>query len=630
MWRIIQKNSNESSIRKNKMIVNIRKLNKIIKSNIYLMSLQTNVIVLMIECFYISIFDAINFFHQWLIQITNRYKLIVISHKNQKQFNVAIMSFKNSSIYVQRKINVILRVYKIFVKVYVNDIIMFNKILKKHLFHLRQIFELLNFFDIRFSFKKSYLNYFIVTLLKQKVDVFDLTIVVDKLTIIANLRFSYILKNLKKYLSFIDWFRNYIVWYVQKFDVLQKRKILLLRSSSTNKERQRKMYFAKIVLKKFIETEYEFYRQLQKVFRQISLLMYHDSTRIIYINVNVFKRRDFDVVIYHLKNEIDSNNFKHDEIEFILFLNRMLTFVEERYWSIELKMIELMWIIRRARHFIKVFRHVTIIFIDHVVNASIVKQTIFTFNNTNKLNLRLIRVFIYLFQFRLNIRYRFDKRHVISNVFFKLSIDKSFLNESENLNLKNYHDRLKDFFVNHQCLTYNDMLINMLNVFRQQLIDDYVKKKFWTELIVMLINLVKRIDLKKFFQSLKVNFNQQSKVEVIRSQTSSKFEVIRNHTSKTFENQSSIVIRNSFKKRKNIFNTLDEIFDHQFKKKDVYRCCFRITKRFYLSFEWTSSFLHLNILWAKNFSHDSWRKSTFWTTSLLSTNFEFCLRVTFI
>ena len=127
-----------------------------------------------------------------------------MSHKDQKQFNVAIMNFKNSSIYVQRKINVILRIYKTFVKVYVNDIMIFNKTLKKHLFYLRQVFELLNFFDIRFSFKKFYLSYFIVTLLKQKIDVFDLTIVVDKLTTIVNFRFSYILKNLKKYLSFID------------------------------------------------------------------------------------------------------------------------------------------------------------------------------------------------------------------------------------------------------------------------------------------------------------------------------------------------------------------------------------------------------------------------------------------
>ena len=52
---------------------------------------------------------------------------------------------------------------------------------------------------------------------------------------------------------------------------------------------------------------------------------------IIYINVNVFKYRDFDVVIYYLKFETNFNYFKHNEIEFILFLNRMLIFVEKRY-----------------------------------------------------------------------------------------------------------------------------------------------------------------------------------------------------------------------------------------------------------------------------------------------------------
>ena len=61
IWRIIYK-LNELSKRKNKIVINIRDLNKIIKRDIYLMSLQTNVIILIIDCFYISIFDAINFF----------------------------------------------------------------------------------------------------------------------------------------------------------------------------------------------------------------------------------------------------------------------------------------------------------------------------------------------------------------------------------------------------------------------------------------------------------------------------------------------------------------------------------------------------------------------------------------
>ena len=86
-------------------------------------------------------------------------------HKNQKQLNVIVMKFKNNSIYVQKKIDIILRIYKIFVKTYVNNIVMFNRILKKHVNYFRQIFQLLNFYNIRLLFKKSYFDYFIVTLL---------------------------------------------------------------------------------------------------------------------------------------------------------------------------------------------------------------------------------------------------------------------------------------------------------------------------------------------------------------------------------------------------------------------------------------------------------------------------------
>ena len=126
-----------------------------------------------------------------------------MSHKNQKQFNVTIINFKNSSTYIQRKINVIFRVYRTFVKTYVNNIIIFNKTLKKHLFHLYKIFSLLKFYNIRLLSKKFYLKYFTVALLNQRVDVFELTIASNKLTTIVNFQFFYILKNLKTYLNFI-------------------------------------------------------------------------------------------------------------------------------------------------------------------------------------------------------------------------------------------------------------------------------------------------------------------------------------------------------------------------------------------------------------------------------------------
>ena len=95
------------------------------------------------------------------------------------------MSFRNNSTYVQRQINRILREYQFFVKIYMNDIVIFNHILKKHLRYFNQIFSL---------FVK----------LNEKIDRFELSTTQKKLIVISKLRFFRILKNLKIYLNMIE------------------------------------------------------------------------------------------------------------------------------------------------------------------------------------------------------------------------------------------------------------------------------------------------------------------------------------------------------------------------------------------------------------------------------------------
>ena len=114
------------------------------------------------------------------------------------------MNFRNSSIYVQRKIDQLLREYRVFARVYVNDVVIFNKILKKHIQHLTIIFELFVKLRINLKFFKTYLSFFFVILFDQYVIAMSLTIVVEKLKIIFKFRFSITLKNLKHYLKLID------------------------------------------------------------------------------------------------------------------------------------------------------------------------------------------------------------------------------------------------------------------------------------------------------------------------------------------------------------------------------------------------------------------------------------------
>ena len=138
------------------------------------------------------------------MRITNRHKFTVMSHKSQKQFNVAIMKFKNSSTYVQRKIDIIFRAYRVFVKAYIDDVVIFSYTLKKHLDYLHIIFALFELFDITLLSKKNFFDYFIVALFDQKINAFELTTTKNKLKVIFELNFFYILKNLKSYLNLIN------------------------------------------------------------------------------------------------------------------------------------------------------------------------------------------------------------------------------------------------------------------------------------------------------------------------------------------------------------------------------------------------------------------------------------------
>ena len=90
---------------KNKVVIDIRDLNKITIFDIYLMSLQSDIINAIADHSFIFIVNVVDWFHQFKIKRSNRHKFTIISHRDQKQSNVTLMSFKNSSSYVQRQID---------------------------------------------------------------------------------------------------------------------------------------------------------------------------------------------------------------------------------------------------------------------------------------------------------------------------------------------------------------------------------------------------------------------------------------------------------------------------------------------------------------------------------------------
>ena len=159
-----------------------------------------------------------------------------------------------------------------------NDIVMFFKIKEKHEQHLREVFEILIENNISIKSIKIFIDYSSISLLNQKVDFFDLITTKKKLNVIIKLRFSRIFRQLKTYLNFIKWMRDYIVHYVNIFKSLQNKKIELLRYESIV-ENARRVYFFKTRVQNFIEKKLVFFRFFQQLLFQLSFLIHVNIKR---------------------------------------------------------------------------------------------------------------------------------------------------------------------------------------------------------------------------------------------------------------------------------------------------------------------------------------------------------------
>jgi hypothetical protein len=120
-WRNQYKDG--KAIRKGRIVVDIRNLNKITVPDIYPTPSQSDILAALANKKYISVVDAVSFFCQWRIHPEDRNRLTVVLHRGQETFNVAIIGYMNSAAYVQRQLDNKLRDLHVFVRAYIDDII---------------------------------------------------------------------------------------------------------------------------------------------------------------------------------------------------------------------------------------------------------------------------------------------------------------------------------------------------------------------------------------------------------------------------------------------------------------------------------------------------------------------------
>ena len=315
--------------------------------------------------------------------------------------------------------------------------------------------------NISINFVKAFIDYLFVNLLRQHVNSLDLFIDKDKIKIIFELIFSQNLNDLETYLNFKNWFRDYIKNHVMKSKSLQIRKTTLLKDLLKSKN-ARRAFATKIKFSKFINDELNSFHEIQQHFFKSEFSKHFDLFKQSFVNLNTFNK-DIDVMIYHInKNSnfdvLTINRFSSRKSgKLILFLSQLLNTAELRYWFTKIEMIDLIWIIRKIRHMIKSFKVSFIFYTNHEASLKVAKQTSLTTSSTDKLNLRLVRVFDYIQRFDIFIRHKLKIIHIVSNALSRLSSSTISIIQDEKLNV---------LFVT--------FMTEMSENFRQKLLDKYI------------------------------------------------------------------------------------------------------------------------------------------------------------
>ena len=262
--------------------------------------------------------------------------------------------------------------------------------------------------------------------------------------------------------------------------------------NSLMKNNTRKRFSNNNRLNIFIEIEIVFYKTIQNFFFKFTFFVHYNRTRQLYVDINAFHERDFDVTIFHVKN--DKKIFIKNNIEFILFFNKIFTLIEIKYWFTKLKIVDLIWLVKKIRYIIEivVVTFQIIIYINYSIITNIVKQTKMIFNNTNKLNFRLMRAFIYLSQYRFDVRHKLEKQHIVSNVFFKLFFNVESIKKTLDSNQsKNIFDMI-----------YYVTLIKIFDEFKSKLKKTYWINKRWVKILKLIKSKKLSSIVKNFFTNI--------------------------------------------------------------------------------------------------------------------------------
>jgi len=311
--------------------VNYWKLNVIFKRNRYSLLLIDEIIGKIVSCKHLTRLNIISAFNKLQMHLDNENYTTFITALEAYKYKMLSFKLTNELIFFQQYMNDILWDFlNEFCQVYLDDILIYSKMRKKHKDHVKLVLSRLREAELQMNIRKYEFNVEETVFLKVIVSELNLRMNLSKVTVIVSWITSINLKEIQNFVKFVNFYRRFI----KNFSKLVKSFIQLTRKNTS-----------------FVWNEIcvQVFDNLKKQVSSISVLRHFDLKRQAILKINASNYVKGEILSqYDDKKVLHSMIFYSKsmilaEINYHIYDKKLLVIIRcFKHWQLELKCTELL------------------------------------------------------------------------------------------------------------------------------------------------------------------------------------------------------------------------------------------------------------------------------------------------
>ena len=370
--------------------VNYWKLNTLIKRNRYSILLIDEVLAWIQDSKYLTQLNIIVAFNKLRMSTESENLITFITFFDVYKYRVMLFELINESTFFQHYINdVLFNCLHKFCQIYLNDILIYSKILKKHRTHVKEMLDKLREVDLQIDIDKCEFKIQKISFLKLLIFINDLRINSRKVDVIRSWQVSQSLTYVQIFIDFCNFYRRFI----KNLSKIARSMIKLIQKDH---------------LFEWTEICQTIFEKLKQQMITALVLKHFDSIREAILKTNFLN---------YVNDEVLSQYDDEDILHSMIFYSKNMISAECNYEIYNKELLTIIWCLKHWRFELKCTDISIKIFIDHL--------NLKYFMIIKKLIRRQTRWAEKLFEYNFKIIYQSEKQNLKADVLIRMSDVKS-------------------------------------------------------------------------------------------------------------------------------------------------------------------------------------------------------------